>query len=363
MNILIIGAGFAGSTAARLFAEQGHSVLVLEKRPHIGGNAFDEHDEFGVLVHRYGPHIFHTNSQVVFEFLSRFTKWRHYEHRVLASVEGNLYPFPINRITINRLYGLDLDELGVLEFLEKNKISREVKSSEDLVLSSVGPDLCEKFFRGYTKKQWGLDLKDLSAGVAARIPVRNNNDDRYFTDKFQAIPDQGYSKMFKNMLDHPNIGIKLGVDFFDTKNRYSFDYKIYTGPLDEYFGYKYGKLPYRSLNFEYKHMPGLDSFQEAAQINFPDSYEYTRITEFKKITGQIHSGTTIAYEFPVATGDPYYPIPRHQTEALARRYKDLAENVPDTTFVGRLAEYRYYNMDQVVGSVMKKVGSLFSIFD
>jgi len=213
LNILIVGAGYAGSVMARELAESGHFMHIIDKRPHVAGNAYDEYDEYGVLVHRYGPHIFHTNAERIFEYLSRFTEWLPYEHRVHGVVDGVPYPFPINRVTLNRLYGLDLDENGAAEFFERVREPREpVTTSEDVVLNSVGRDLYEKFFLNYTRKQWGLDPAELKAGVAARIPVRTNSDDRYFTDTFQAMPLHGYTKMFEAMLDHPNITVELGVD-------------------------------------------------------------------------------------------------------------------------------------------------------
>lgn len=253
---LITGAGFAGSTIARALADAGRKVHLIDRRAHIGGNAFDELDAHGVLVHRYGPHIFHTNSEKVWEFLSRFTEWCPYEHRVLGVVDGKHYPFPINRDTLNLLYGLNLDEAGAAAFFERVREPREpVRSSEDVVLNSVGRDLYEKFFLNYTRKQWGMEPAQLKAGVAARIPVRTNTDDRYFTDTFQAMPLHGYTKMFERMLDHPNITVELGADFADVRQRGGWAHVVYTGPIDAYFGHCYGPLPYRSLRFEHSIWP------------------------------------------------------------------------------------------------------------
>jgi len=351
-TILVVGAGYAGSVVARELADAGREVLVIDKRPHIAGNAYDAYDEHGVLVHRYGPHIFHTNGERIVEFLSRFTEWRPYEHRVRGVVDGELYPFPINRDTLNRLYGLELDEAGAADFFERVREPRDpVLTSEDVVLNSVGRDLYEKFFLHYTRKQWGLDPSELKAGVAARIPVRTNTDDRYFTDTFQAMPRHGYTKMFEAMLDHPNISTEVGVDFADVRNR-GFAHVVYTGPIDAYFDYRYGRLPYRSLRFEHEHLPGVARYQETGTVNYPNDHAYTRITEFKHLTGQQHSGTSIVREFPQAEGDPYYPVPRAENEALFKRYEDLGRNERDVTFVGRLAQYRYYNMDQVVGAAL-----------
>ncbi len=350
-DILVVGAGFAGSVSARVLAEAGYSVLVIDKRPHIGGNAYDEYDAHGILIHHYGPHLFHTNSERVYQWLSQFTEWRVYEHHVLAQVNGQLLPIPINRTTINRLYCLDLDEAGVAKYLERVRDPREpIRTSEDVVLNSVGIDLCEKFFRGYTRKQWGLDLSELSAGVAARIPTRTNDDDRYFTDTFQVMPKEGYTKLFERMLDHPNITIQLATDYHTLRAHVQARHTVYTGPIDAYFGYRYGPLPYRSLRFEHEQIPGQEQYQAVGTVNYPNDHDYTRITEFKHATGQVHTGTSIVREYPQADGDPYYPIPRPENEERYQRYRALAEKKSDVTFVGRLARYKYYNMDQVVGA-------------
>lgn len=351
--ILIVGAGYAGSVMARELADAGRSVRVIDKRPHVAGNAYDELDGHGVLVHRYGPHIFHTNAERIFRYLSRFTEWRPYEHRVHGVVDGVRYPFPINRDTLNQLYGLDLDEAGAAAFFERAREQREpVATSEDVVLNSVGRDLYEKFFLNYTRKQWGLDPSELKAGVAARIPVRTNTDDRYFTDTFQAMPLHGYTKMFEAMLNHPNIAVELSVDFTEVRQRVDHDHLVYTGPIDAYFDFRYGHLPYRSLRFEHEHLSDVAQYQETGTINYPNDHAYTRITEFKHLTGQQHAGTSIVREYPQADGDPYYPVPRAENEALFKRYEALAKREANVTFVGRLAQYRYYNMDQVVGSAL-----------
>lgn len=358
-DYLIVGAGFSGSVCARELADAGKTVHVIDKRPHIAGNAYDELDTHGVLIHTYGPHIFHTNSKKVFEWLSRFTDWRFYEHRVLAVVDGKHYPIPINRTTINRLYGLDLSEDQVAPWLESVRQPREpIKTSEDVVLNSVGPDLCDKFFRGYTRKQWGLDLSELSAGVAARIPTRTNDDDRYFGDTYQFMPAQGYTEMFRRMLDHPNIQVDLGVDYFAERDRLKAGHTIYSGPIDAFFGDQHGKLPYRSLRFDHEHLPAVSQYQPVGTVNYPNDHDYTRITEFKHLSGQQHAGTSIVREYPQAEGDPYYPVPRPENEALYKRYAEMAEATPGVTFVGRLAQYRYYNMDQVVAAALKAAEGL-----
>lgn len=362
-KVLIVGCGFAGATVARLVADAGHRVTVFDARPHVAGNAYDRLDVHGVLVHEYGPHIFHTNSRRVFEFLSRFTHWRFYEHRVLAQVDGQMLPIPINRTTINQLYGLQLDEQGVADHLARVRQPRElVKSSADLVLSTVGSDLCDRFFRGYTRKQWGLELEDLSAGVAARIPVRHDDDDRYFTDTLQFMPLEGYTRMFERMLDHPGIEVKLGCTYAGEADRAGFDRVIYTGPIDAYFGYRLGRLPYRSLRFRHEHLAGVTQFQPCGTVNYPLTEDYTRITEFRHLTGQQATGTSIVYEYPTDEGSPYYPIPRPENEALFKRYEALAdaEAALGVVFVGRLAQYRYYNMDQVTAAALKAAAALLT---
>jgi UDP-galactopyranose mutase len=350
---LIVGAGFAGSVVARELAESGRRVLVIDRRPHVAGNAFDEKDADGVLVHRYGPHVFHTQSERVFRYLSRFTDWRPYEHRVQCVLKGRHYPFPINRNTLNLLYGLALDEEGAAAFFERVREPRNpVLTSEDVVRNSVGRDLYEKFFLNYTRKQWGLEPSQLKAGVAARIPVRTSTDDRYFTDQFQAMPRDGYAALFNTLLDHPNIRVDLGVDFFQEHHRIAADHLVYTGPVDAYFGHCYGPLPYRSLRFEHEHLAEVEWFQPVGTVNYPNDHAFTRITEFKHLTGQSHSGTSIVREYPQADGDPYYPIPRTENEVLLKRYMALARKESRVTFVGRLAQYRYFNMDQVVAAAL-----------
>jgi UDP-galactopyranose mutase len=349
-----VGAGFAGAVVAERLASAGREVLVIDRREHLAGNAYDHADSHGVLVHRYGPHLFHTNSDAVYEYLSRFTEWRPYEHRVLASVDGQLYPLPINQETINQLYGLNLDEAGVERFLAGVRERRSpVLTSEDVVLNAVGRDLCEKFFRGYTRKQWNLDLSELSSSVLARIPTRTNRDGRYFTDKHQAMPVEGYTRLFKRLLAHPRISVETGVDFAAVRERLRTKLTIFTGCIDEYFGFRLGRLPYRSIRFEHEHLAGVERFQPAATVNFPNDHDYTRITEFKQITGQRHAGSSIVKEFPTGEGDPYYPVPRPANQELYQRYRELAVNEPNVIFLGRLAQYRYYNMDQAAAAALK----------
>jgi UDP-galactopyranose mutase len=352
-DYLIVGAGYAGSVLAeRLARGSGKKVLLVDRRPHIGGNAYDCYDDAGILIHKYGPHIFHTNSKEVFEYLSTFTEWRPYEHRVKASVDGQLVPIPINLDTINQLYGLSLNSMEVEGFFASMAEARDsIRTSEDVVVARVGRELYEKFFRGYTRKQWGLDPSQLDAMVTSRVPVRTNRDDRYFTDTYQAMPQRGYTRMFERMLDHPNIKVLLNCDYREIKNEVAYDKLIFTGPVDEFFDYRYGKLPYRSLRFDFRTV-NEEWAQSAAVVNYPNEHLYTRVTEFKRLTGQEHSKSTLVYEFPQAEGDPYYPVPRPENAELYKKYQALAEATPDVQFVGRLATYKYYNMDQVVGQAL-----------
>jgi UDP-galactopyranose mutase len=358
-DYLIVGAGFAGSVLAeRLAAGSGKKVLICDTRPHIGGNAYDHYNEAGILVHKYGPHIFHTNSREVFEYLSRFTEWRSYQHRVQASVDGQLVPIPINLNTINKLYGLNLTSFEVEEFFKKvAEPVEQVRTSEDVVVKTVGRELYEKFFRNYTRKQWGLDPSELDASVTARVPTRTNRDDRYFTDTYQAMPLHGYTRMFERMLDHPNIKIMLNTDYREIERIIPFREMIYTGPVDAFFDYAYGKLPYRSLEFKHE-THDRKEFQPAPVVNYPNEHLYTRITEFKQLTGQEHEKTSVVYEFPRAEGDPYYPVPRKENAEVYAKYKALADATPDVHFVGRLATYKYYNMDQIVAQALNVYAKL-----
>ena len=352
-DFLIVGAGFAGSVLAeRLATKLDARVLIVEKRPHIAGNAYDFYNDQGLLVHKYGPHIFHTNSRKVFDYLSRFTAWRPYEHRVQTSVDGQLVPMPINLDTLNKHYGLNLNCSQVEEFLASIAEPKEkIVTSEDVVVSRVGRELYTKFFRNYTRKQWDLDPSELDASVTARVPIRTSRDDRYFTDQYQAMPLHGYTRMFEKMLDHPNISVMLNTKYSDIEDELSFRQLIFTGPVDEYFNYCYGKLPYRSLRFEHQ-THDRRTFQPAAVVNYPNEHPYTRVTEFKYLTGQEHEKTSIVYEYPMSEGDPYYPIPQPQNAELYARYKALAEALPRVHFAGRLATYKYYNMDQVVAKAL-----------
>jgi len=350
---LVVGAGFAGSVIAeRLASQRDEKVLLIDRRPHIGGNAYDCRDKAGVLIHQYGPHIFHTNSAAIFSYLSKFTDWRPYEHRVLAEVDGMQVPIPINLTTINQLYGLGLSSAELEAWLAtRAEPVDEIRTAEDVVVSTVGRELYEKFFRGYTRKQWGVDPCELDKAVTARVPTRTNTDDRYFSDKYQYMPKGGYTKMFERMVDHPKIDIMLGADYRDVKDTVRYRRIIFTGPIDEFFDYRFGRLPYRSLRFE--HVTQDKTWhQSVAVVNYPQTNDYTRVTEYKHLTGQRHPKTSITYEYPAADGDPYYPVPRPENAELFKRYENLALRTKDVWFVGRLATYRYYNMDQVVGQAL-----------
>ncbi len=352
-DYLIVGAGLAGATMAeRLATQSGKKVLLIDKRNHVGGNTYDYYNSDGILVHKYGPHIFHTNSKDIFDYLGHFTQWRPYEHRVLASVDGMLLPIPINLNTINEMYGLRLNSSEVDAFLESKAEKRSnIVTSEDVVINKVGKELYEKFFKGYTKKQWNLDPSELDASVTARIPTRNNRDNRYFTDTFQAMPLNGYTRLFDNMLRHPNIKVMLNTDYKEIIDTIAFDKMIYTGPVDYYFDNCYGKLPYRSLEFKFETVE-TEVYQPTGTVNYPNEHAYTRVTEFKYLTGQKHPKTSIVYEYPKDGGDPYYPVPRPENAELYKRYQLLADNEKDVYFVGRLATYKYYNMDQVVAQAL-----------
>ncbi len=351
---LVVGAGFAGAVLAeRLASQRGESVLVIDRRPHIAGNAFDRKDGAGVLIHQYGPHIFHTNAGNVIAHLSQFTDWRPYEHRVLASVEGRLLPMPINIDTVNGFFGVSLQSAEEMEaFLSTRRVDIDpIVSARDLVLSTVGPELYEAFFRDYTRKQWGMDPSELPRSVTARVPTRTNRDDRYFTDSFQMMPAQGYTAMFEAILDHPLIEVRLGVDFEDLRESDTYRRLIHTGPIDEFFGYRLGRLPYRSLRFEHRTLDR-EWLQTVGVVNYPGTEPFTRVTEYKHLTGQTHPSTSVTWEYPSDEGDPFYPIPTDANRDLYRKYRALAEAQPNTWFVGRLGTYQYMNMDQVVAQAL-----------
>jgi UDP-galactopyranose mutase len=352
-DYLVVGAGFAGATVAeRLASQSGKRVLICDKRPHIGGNAYDHYDTSGILVHKYGPHIFHTNSREVYDYLSQFTEWRPYQHRVLASVDGQFLPIPINLDTVNRMYGTNYTSFELEKFFASVAERVEpVRTSEDVIVGKVGRELYEKFFRNYTRKQWGLDPSELDAQVTARVPVRTNRDDRYFTDTYQVMPRHGFTRMFERMLTHPNINILLNADYRAVARAIPHSAVIFTGPIDEFFEYRFGRLPYRSLDFEFE-TRNVPVAQPGPVVNYPNENAYTRVTEFKYLTGQEHPKTTLVYEYAKATGDPYYPVPQPANAALYRKYQELADATSGVHFLGRLGTYKYYNMDQIVAQAL-----------
>jgi UDP-galactopyranose mutase len=357
-DYLVVGAGLSGSTLAEQLASlHGCSVLVVDKRAHVAGNAHDDVERDGVRYHAYGPHIFHTNSERVIAYLSRFTAWRPYEHRVLSRVRGRVVPIPINRTTLNTLFGLTLSEAEAAAFLlRRAEPFARIDNSEQMIRSRVGTELYELFFRGYTRKQWGRDPAELDAAVCGRIPTRTNDDDRYFSDRFQAMPADGFTALVRRMLAHPRIDVALGVDYRDLDVRAR--KTIVTGPVDEYFDYRYGRLPYRSLRFEFE-THDVERYQAAACVNEPSEHvAHTRTTEYKYLTGQRCAKTVVSREYALEGGDPFYPIPCPESRAMHRRYEALARCEPNVTFAGRLGEYRYYNMDQVVASALAKVAEL-----
>jgi len=353
-DFLIVGAGFAGCVLAERIASQlNRKVLIVEKRDHIGGNCYDYHNNDGILVHKYGPHYFRTNSKKVFDYLSQFTQWHYYQYRILASVDGQLLPMPINLDTVNRLYGLNLSSFELEKFFKKlRQPVRKITTSEDVVVAQVGRELYEKFFKNYTRKQWGLDPSELDASVCARIPIRNNRDGRYFNDKYQAMPKHGYTQMFRKLISHPNIHLLLKTDYKEILNLAAFNRMIYTGPVDEYFDYKFGRLPYRSLRFEFETL-NQEWYQPVSQVNYPNDYDFTRIVEIKHATGQRHQKTAIVREYPQGEGDPYYPIPKKENHLLYEKYRKETNKLKGTCFIGRLAHYKYYNMDEVVALALE----------
>lgn len=348
-DYLIAGAGLAGCVLAeRLASQMNKSVLIVDKRDHIGGNCFDYYDRSGLLVHKYGPHYFRTDNKNVLDYLSRFTAWHHHQYKILAWVDGQHVPFPINIDTINALYGLEMSSFELDDFFKKVRTPiQEIKSSEDVILSQVGQDLYEKFFKNYTQKQWGMDPSELDASVCARIPIRVNRDARYFNAKYQLMPKYGYTRMFKSLLKHPNIHLMLQTDYNEIKTHIPHKYLIYTGQIDAFFDYKFGKLPHRSLRFEFETLDQ-EWFQPVSQVNFPNDYDFTRIVEIKHATAQQHPKTTIVREYPTADGAPFYPIPRKQNQILYEKYFKETKKIENTFFIGRLAQYKYLNMDEVV---------------
>lgn len=361
-DYLIVGAGFAGAVLAERLASQcGASCLVIDRRDHVGGNAYDKVDAAGVLIHPYGPHYFRTNSERIVAYLSQFTEWRTVDYKVLSWTDGQYWQFPINLNTFEQLLGRSSTSEEMVETLAQWRVPIErPANSEEVVISQVGWRLYEMFFRNYTRKQWRRDPKDLDASVCGRIPIRTNRDDRFLEEKFQALPAEGYTKMFDRMLAHPKIQVRLKTEYREAKAQIPHRHLIFCGPIDEYFDHCFGPLPYRSLRFEVETLP-VEYFQPAMQVNFPNNHDYTRVVEIKHATGQKLPVTTIVREYPQdyqPDSEPYYPIPAPDAKALYQRYAERATEESGVTFVGRLATYRYYNMDQVVGMALTEFEKL-----
>lgn len=376
-DYLIVGAGFAGLTAAeRLCRIHQKTCLIVEKRTHIGGNAYDRYDDSGVLIHNYGPHYFRTNSPRIKEYLSEFTEWHPVDYKILSQTEGRYWNFPINLNTFEQIIGHSATSEEMEAWLEEKRIPIEnPTNSEEVIISQVGWELYEKFFKGYTLKQWKRHPKDLDASVCGRIPIRTNRDDRYLREEFQALPKAGYTRMFEKMVEscENNLKILLNTDYREILDTINYGHMIYTGPIDEYFENCFGQLPYRSLRFENESfgpeqlkerekISGKVGFwQPAMQVNYPNEEDYTRIVEVKHATGQLCANTTIVREYPDDFGpgkEAYYPIPAPDAAELYKKYKELADAEEDVSFIGRLATYRYYNMDQVVGMALAEVDRL-----
>jgi UDP-galactopyranose mutase len=362
-DAVVVGAGLAGSTAARLLAEKGLRVLVAERRRSVGGNCHDALDPSGVRVHSHGPHIFHTDDRAVWEFLSRFAFFRPYQHRVLSYAGGRLHPFPLNLDSVNQVYGTALPLDGLEAFLaaeaSKAACSRPPANFRDAVVSQVGQRLYELFFRGYTRKQWEREPEELSAELAARVPLRLGRDDRYFTDIYQGLPEDGYTAMVERMLDHPGISLLLGTDWFSVRAELQAGLTVYTGELDRFFDFSRGRLEYRSLRLEFLRQES-GPRQAAAVVNYPNDYDWTRITDFGLLCGQDGRGgcTVLCREYPAAQGEPYYVVPDQANRQRREEYLRMAaslESAGTHIFVGRLAEYRYYDMDDAVRAAMDKV--------
>ncbi len=353
-SVIVAGAGPVGCVIAeRLASQLGWKVLLVDKRAHIAGNCFDTRHESGVLIHRYGPHYFRSNKIDLVNYLSNFTKWIPGNYIVKSSVNNDLYPFPINLLTLRQFFkqpDLNAEQAEALLASRREHFPNPA-NSEEFVLSRVGRELYEAFYLGYTLKQWNIHPRDLAPSVCGRIPVRLNTDERYVDHEYQLTPAEGFTNMFTNMVSHPNIDVMLETDFETLRHSLKPGIAtVYTGQIDEYFDFKLGKLPWRSLQFEFKEEP-TEYTQPCVQINYPNEHGYTRTVEIKHVTGQKHPHTVISYEYPTAEGDPYYPIPMEANAALYDRYKALAEEETannNVYFCGRLAEYKYFNTDEVI---------------
>jgi len=352
IDILIIGAGISGAVLAERYASIGKKVLIIEKRNHIAGNCYDYIDENGILVSKYGAHLFHTNEESVWKYVNQFSEWYPFEHKVIARVDDKTVPIPVNITTVNELFGTTISsEEEMKNWLEENRTPIEKPANgEEAVLNRVGKVLYEKMFKHYTKKQWDKYPAELDASVLDRIPVRYNYDDRYFSDTFQALPKGGYTQLFEKILSSPNIEILLNTDYFDVKDEYKgYEKLFYTGPVDRFFEFKHSlteKLEYRSINFVSETVDA-PFFQENSVVNYPGTeVDFTRIIEYKHFGDQKSDKTTVVREFTVDEGEPYYPVPNPRNQEIYAKYKAEANKLVDIHFVGRLANYKYFNMDQ-----------------
>ena len=366
---IVVGAGFSGAVSARLLAESGRKVLVLERLNHIGGHCYDYRNEYGITVHQYGPHIFHTCEKTAWDFLIQFSPFHYYQHRVLSYAQGNYYPFPINLDTLNQVFGIQLNVNEVEDFLQSeiNRCTNDssINNFETAVISQMGKHLYELFFKNYTIKQWEKDPKKLSAQLAKRIPIRKNRDNRYFSDPYQGIPVRGYTELIKQILNHPKISIMTNTDYFSVRERFSPSLTVYTGELDRYFNYQYGKLEYRSLDLEFRHFDK-DYYQQVATVNYPNDYDWTRITEFKHFLNEQSDKTTVCFEYPKAVGEPYYVVMDEENTKKREQYMadvEKLENDGSHLFIGRLAEYQYYNMDQAILKAIQKTEGWLKLFE
>ena len=377
-DVLAVGAGYAGAVAARALADQGKRVLVLERRDHIGGNAYDRPDQAGVLIHQYGPHIFHTNDKQVFDWLSRFTRWRDYQHRVVANIPDGrggriTYPVPFNLTSLETAFGPEEgrrlgDKLTAAYGAEKKVTILELRQNQDPSIAALADYVYEHVFVHYTMKQWGQRPEDIDPNTTARVPVFLSRDDRYFQDTYQGMPLEGYTPMFERMLDHPSITVELGTDALGRLDLSGNTLKvdgapfdgqvIYTGQADELFGFRFGPLPYRTLDFAFETLEQ-DDFQGYGTVNYTVDEDFTRITEFKHLTGQAAPGvTTIVKEYSKAyTGErgeiPYYAIINPENNALYAKYRAEADRFSNLHLLGRLAESKYYNMDAIAGKALE----------
>lgn len=363
-DILIIGAGISGAVLAERYASAGKQVLIIEKRDHIAGNCFDYYDENEILTSKYGAHLFHTNDHGVWNYVNQFADWYTWEHKVVAKVDEHLVPIPVNITTVNTLFNAEISsEKEMQQWLSDNRIIyNPPKNGEEAVLNRVGEVLYDKMFKHYTKKQWDKYPAELHASVLERIPVRDNYDDRYFSDIHQALPKGGYTKMFKNILDHPNITILLNTDYFEVEDQISgYEKLFYTGPIDRFFRFNKNlteKLEYRSINFVREEI-NQEYFQENSVVNYPGKeVDFTRIVEYKHFGNQKSATTSIVKEFTVDEGEPYYPVPNEKNQRIYAQYKKEADQLLDVHFVGRLANYKYFNMDQAFRNALDLFESL-----